>query len=451
MTHAGLALLAAAAVVATSQPVHPQRSPREIVVDPQGPVSSLGAAVAMAPGGATIVLRPGVYREATIRLTRPVTIDGGGSAVLDGGGTQGLLVVVADDVTIRGLVLRHTGTSRVDDRAALLVEGASNCRVEQNRVERSHFGIYLARTTDCAVIGNAVDGAGVDASLAGNGIHVWQSERVTIANNTVRGHRDGVYFEFVKAGTVRRNVSEANDRYGLHFMFSDDCRYEANTFRANGAGVAVMYTRRVQMVGNRFERNWGSAAYGLLLKDILDSEIVGNEFVGNSTALYLEGSNRNRVDGNTFAANGWALRILANAQQNEITDNDFLGNSFDVGTNSRQNFSTFRGNHWDRYRGYDLDRDGFGDVPHPPVRLFALVVEQSPPALILLRSLFVDVLDLAERVMPSLTPRTLIDERPRMTAAAPGPRVTGESRRPSRGSRVASSSPVIHHPSPFPR
>jgi nitrous oxidase accessory protein len=315
----------------------------------------------------------------------------------------------------------------VEDRAALRVEASRGCRIEDNRVDDAFFAIYLSRVTDCTVSGNVVVGNERSQTLTGNGIHVWQSERVRLVDNRVRGHRDGVYFEFVKASEVRRNVSERSDRYGLHFMFSDDCRYEDNVFRDNGAGVAVMYTRRVHLRGNRFERNWGSAAYGLLLKEINDSEVIGNEFVANSVGLHLEGSSRNRIEGNGFEGNGWALRILASAQDNLLTGNAFIGNSFDVGTNSRQNFSTFRENFWDRYHGYDLDRDGIGDVPHAPVRLFALIVEQSPPALVLLRSVVVDLLDLAERVVPALTPETLVDARPLMhrpgRAPGTGPRV----------------------------
>jgi nitrous oxidase accessory protein len=210
-------------------------------------------------------------------------------------------------------------------------------------------------------------------------------------------------------------------------MFSDDCRYEENLFRENESGIAVMYTRREHMERNRFERNWGGAAYGLLLKDISDSEIIDNLFSENTVALYLEGANRIRVEGNAFQSNGWAMKVLANSQENVITHNSFTGNSFDVGTNSRQNFSTFVENFWDRYRGYDLDRDGFGDVPFAPVRLFALVVEQTPAAMILLRSPIVDLLDFAERVMPMLTPATLVDERPLMERRAP----SAERRAPS--------------------
>jgi nitrous oxidase accessory protein len=213
---------------------------------------------------------------------------------------------------------------------------------------------------------------------------------------------------------VRGNVSEDNQRYGLHFMRSDSCRYEDNIFSHNGAGVAVMYSSRVQMRNNRFERNWGNAAYGLLLKEISDGEVEGNRFERNTVGLYLEGSNRNRIARNTFEQNGWAVKVLANASDNRFEQNVFAGNSFDVATNSRSASSRFEENFWDHYRGYDLDRDGFGDVPFRPVRLFSLIVEQSEPSLILLRSLFVDLLDAAERVLPILTPETLVDARPLM-------------------------------------
>lgn len=416
-----VALLQAQQIVPSTDTGHQRHSPGDsltsdaaaIVVQASG-VSSLTAAIAAAQPGARIVVKAGTYREPTLHITRPLTIDAEPGAILDGQGSHGLLLIAADDVTVRGLTLRNTGRSPVEDRAALRVEGSRGCRIERNRVENALFGIYLSRSSDCVVAQNEVHGDTARQLISGNGIHVWQSERVQLLDNRVTGHRDGIYFEFVKNGDVRRNLSERNDRYGLHFMFSDDCEYEANTFRVNGAGIAVMYTRRVRMVNNRFERNWGGSAYGLLLKDISESEIRDNQFIANSVALYLEGSSRNEIEGNTFADNGWALRVLANAQDNTIKHNVFRANAFDVGTNSRQNFSMFTENYWDRYRGYDLDRDGVGDVPFAPVRLFSLVAEQSPPALILLRSVVVDLLDFAERAMPVLTPATLIDARPLM-------------------------------------
>jgi nitrous oxidase accessory protein len=129
---------------------------------------------------------------------------------------------------------------------------------------------------------------------------------------------------------------------------------------------------------------------------------------------------------------------MANSVGNEVTRNDFTGNTFDVATNSRQSYSSFRENYWDAYRGYDLDRDGYGDVPFRPVRLFSSIVAGNEASLILLRSLLVATLDAAERVLPAITPAGLADARPAMrphTAAGPrtadarsGALVTGSAR-----------------------
>jgi nitrous oxidase accessory protein len=237
---------------------------------------------------------------------------------------------------------------------------------------------------------------------------------VVIAGNQVSGHRDGIYFEFVHHADVHDNVSEGNDRYGLHFMFSDDCDYARNTFRANGSGVAVMYTHRVTMTGNRFEDNWGSAAYGLLLKEISDSRLEHNRFERNTVGLFADGADRLHAEHNEFIGNGWALRLEANATDAWFVKNDFIGNTFDVATNGRELQAHFGGNYWSAYQGYDLDHDGVGDVPHRPVRLFSMVVQRNPPSLMLLRSGFVELLDAAERVLPALTPAALADSAPAM-------------------------------------
>jgi len=234
----------------------------------------------------------------------------------------------------------------------------------------------------------------------------------------VHGHRDGIYFEFVENSLIRGNLSAHNIRYGLHFMFSPGNEYIENRFEANGAGVAVMYTQHVTMRNNVFSHNWGPSSYGLLLKEIGDSEITGNQFIGNTVGLHAEGSNRLRVTGNEFVRNGYAARIMANSMDGTFTGNDFVGNAFDVVTNSRQNFNTFDSNYWSAYRGYDLDRDGVGDVPYHPVGLFSLLVEKTPPSIVLLGSLFVNIIDITERVMPVFTPEALVDKNPRMTAIA---------------------------------
>jgi nitrous oxidase accessory protein len=404
-------LLAALAAIAQG----PRRIPvREIVVDPRGPVRSVGAALALAAPGDRIVVRAGLYREPRIVVTKRVEIVGEGDAVLDGGGAHEVLTIRADSVVVRRLTIQNVGASYTEDRAGIRADSVRGCIIEGNHLRRTFFGIYAAQSAGCRVAGNRIEGRASTEAGSGNAIHLWHSSDMVIEGNRVSGHRDGIYLEFTERARIRGNESRGNLRYGLHFMFSHDCEYADNVFADNHAGVAVMYSRGVVMRHNRFEDSWGAASYGLLLKELTGSRIEENLFRRNSVGIYAEGTTRSNFEGNTFDRNGWAVRIMADATDNRFTRNRFTGNSFDVATNSTSNSSTFAENYWDHYRGYDLDRDGFGDAPFHPVRLFSLVVQQNEPALILLRSAFIDLLDVAERALPVLTPQTLVDARPLM-------------------------------------
>jgi nitrous oxidase accessory protein len=386
----------------------------ELVVGAGERLTGLREALSAANDGDRIVVRAGRYREGNIVVDKSVAIEGVGFPILDGEGRFEILTVTASGVTVRGFVFRNGGISYREEPAAVKVKDAHHVTIENNRFEDNFFAVYLARSSECRIADNDITASGTRESNTGNGVHLWYCRSVVIENNRITGHRDGIYFEFVKGGVVRSNVSERNLRYGLHFMFSDSCVYDRNTFRKNSAGVAVMYSGRVAMTENLFEDNWGPASYGILLKDIRDSELILNVFHRNTIGLYSEGSTRLRVRRNRFSDNGWAVKIMANSTDNRFDENDFAGNTFDVSTNSRQSFNTFHGNYWSRYSGYDLDEDGVGDVPFRPVRLFSIMVDRYPTALILLRSFFVELLDLAERVLPTLTPETLVDRGPSM-------------------------------------
>ena len=382
-----------------------------IVVSPSG---TLTAAIARAHNGDVIRVQAGIYAEPMIVVDKQVTLVGDGWPVLDGQATHQIMSVTADDVTVRGFVFRNVGTSFVEDRAALKVTKARGCVIADNRLERVFFGIYLAAANDCRITNNVITGTGTTEASAGNGIHLWTSNRIRIEGNHISGQRDGIYFEFVRESEVLGNTSEHNLRYGLHFMYSDDCRYVDNVFRVNSAGVAVMMTKRVTMAGNRFESNWGSASYGLLLKEVYDVRLERNQFVRNTVGVLADGANRIDAEHNEFRRNGWALKLLASTDEGHFRANNFIGNTFDVATNNRESTNELAGNYWDAYRGYDLDHNGVGDVPFHPVRLFSLLVQTNESSLILLRSVFVSLLDAAERAIPTLTPQALVDRSPMM-------------------------------------
>ncbi len=366
------------------------------------------------PAGSILILKPGVYKISNLNITKPIKIIGENFPVIEGNKKDEVFTIKSDEVTIQGLKIKFAGVSYLKENSAIKIEESKNCVIENNILIDNFFGIYLSKSYNCVVKNNKISASNLAETSSGNGIHLWYCRDIAIENNEIYGHRDGIYFEFVRNSLIRNNYSNKNLRYGLHFMFSDSCTYEKNTFESNGAGVAVMYTRNVTMRQNKFINNWGAASFGVLLKDLSDCLIEKNHFYKNTNGLYLEGCNRITVRNNDFVENGWAIKLMANSMNNYFFDNNFITNSFDVLTNSRNNFNEFERNYWSEYNGYDLDKDGFGDIPFRPVNMFSVLVEKQQMSIIFIRSLFIELLDIAESIIPSLTPINLQDTKPRI-------------------------------------
>lgn len=362
----------------------------------------------------TIMVQKGTYNEYGIVIDKPLTIIGKDDPIIDGGRKGEILTIESDDVTIDGFFIKNVGISYTEDFAALRVRKSKNFVIQNLVLENLFFGIYIEKSSHGKIYHNKVVGDAVEEHNSGNGIHLWYSHHIDIEYNSLEGVRDGIYLEFSDDNVIKNNSSSKNLRYGLHFMFSNDDIYQQNVFEDNGAGVAVMFSKNIQMINNHFRENWGSASYGLLLKEITDAEIIDNIFDRNTIGISLEGSNRIDYKNNTFMNNGWAIKVRGACYTNRFINNNFLYNSFDIAYNSRINDNIFDQNYWSNYTGYDLDKDGIGDVPYRPVKLFSYIVNRTPETIVLLRSLFIDIIDFSEKVSPVFTPDNLVDENPLM-------------------------------------
>jgi len=383
-----------------------------IVVGKNKSITTLRQGVKTAKTGDTVLLTRGVYREGNIIIDKAIFLIGIDQPVLDGQNKNEMLTITGKNVLVRGIYFANAGYSSMNDYAAIKIIDATNILIEDNNISNTFFAIHIANSTHSVIRNNTIRGNDKSEHLSGNGIHLWKCSNMTIEGNSIQAHRDGIYFEFVTESVIRKNISERNIRYGLHFMFSHSDRYIGNTFRNNGAGVSVMFSKKVTMESNHFEENWGASAYGILLKEITDSYISNNTFLKNTVGIYMEGTSRTQIEKNAFKNNGWAVKVQASCDDNNFIHNNFHGNSFDIATNGTMMLNKFVNNYWDRYEGYDINRDGYGDVPYHPISMYAMVVEQNPTTLILMRSFIVSLLDKAEKAIPSLTPEDLVDNKP---------------------------------------
>lgn len=377
-------------------------------------VKTLGDALKLAESGDSIFMQKGTYYESDLLIDKSVKISGEKGTVIDGKNMSGVIIVNTQNFSLKNIEIQNVAVSYIKDNAAIKINNSENFIVENVTIQNVFFGIMIEKSKKGIIRNNRVSSNIKDEASSGNGIHAWHCQELEIYNNEVFNMRDGIYFEFVENSKIYNNNSHNNIRYGLHFMFSNHDEYHHNTFKNNGAGVAVMFSKFINMYRNKFIYNWGTASYGLLLKEIYDAEIYENTFSENTIGINIEGSTRINYNNNIFRSNGWAIKVRGACYLNIFKNNDFLHNALDVSYNSKLNDNLFENNYWSEYSGYDLDKNGMGDVPYRPVKLFSYVVNESPEALVLLRSLFIDIINFSEKVSPIFTPDNLIDEKPRL-------------------------------------
>ncbi|MHC4550456.1 MAG: nitrous oxide reductase family maturation protein NosD [Planctomycetota bacterium] len=378
-------------------------------VGPEGH-ATISAAIAAAAPGDTIVVAPGVYEENVV-VDRSVTLVGEGYPHLFGGHAGDVVLVRADDVELRGFVVRGSGKRMMVSDAGVKIQGA-RARIRDNRILDNLFGVYLKRCTHALVEGNTIRGrAEVGIGMRGAGVHFFDALHNTVRGNRVSHVRDGVYFDHADFNTVEDNEFYEL-RYGVHYMYCKDNAFLRNVFRDSMGGAAVMYTERVIFRGNRMVDNRkGFNAFGLLLKDCIDSVAERNAIVNNTRGIFIDSSHRNLLRNNLVAHNDVGVMLYASALKNRFAANDFIGNLSTLHTVGRADADWTpdgTGNYFSDYAGYDLDGDGRGDTEHRLQDAFEYLVGSRELLHLFLNSAAADALALAERSFP-LVPSS--DER----------------------------------------
>lgn len=376
-------------------------------------ISSIKSALEVASAGDEIMVGGGVYEEGGLVIGLPLKLFSKEKAEIKHLGTEGdTIQITAPGVFVEGFRIRGSGKSSFHDFAAIKVINTFDCTIVGNEILDSQYGVLISNTNGCIIKKNTITTSSVPTGLLGDGIHLWKSSRPIIYGNIIQGHRDGIYLEFVDHGQIENNEVSNNHRYGLHFMFSNENIFQGNWFHHNDAGVAVMYSKRIKMIGNTYSHNRGAASFGVLLKDISDSVVTRNIFVNNTVAIFMEGSNRNEFSLNRFERNGWFLRLLSSCEDNRFFNNAFLFNSLEVATNSPASLNLFSENFWAAHMAVDLDQDGFADLPYQPTSYSSFLIEKYSLSVILLQTPLLLALDRLEKYFPALSPVSLRDSKP---------------------------------------
>lgn len=396
-------------------PPRPER-PAEGVDVPSGAVlqdwidgAAAGSVLRLAAGeyaGPVVVGKPMTIwgpREAVIRAPArdsAIRVEGSGVRLLgftvDGGparpGTPDASVrVVGDDVVVQGLLVRG---------------GVHGILVHQSR---------RVQILDNEAVGDPRTPLG----LRGDGIRLWETRDSVVEGNRVRHCRD-VLLQYSPHNRVVGNIVE-HGRYGAHFMYSSDAVVRGNRLLHNTVGVFVMYSSRIEVSDNLLAGAVDHGGMGVGLKESGDVSIVGNAVVRNQSGVYLDASpfrptQTLRVEDNLVAINQAGVVFLSSATRGVFRGNEFRGNQEQVRIEGGGDALAVEwlGNDFDDYRGYDLDRNGTGDVPYELCSASGRLVAQRPELALFRGTAALGLLEAMGRAFPLLAPRPiLVDAEPR--------------------------------------
>ena len=368
------------------------------------------------------VLRPppGIYAGPVV-INKPLTIEGDGKVSIDAGDRGTVMVLNADDSTIRGIHLSGSGDSHDTDDSCLDVRGNRNV-IEGVIADNCLFGIDLKQSSNSVVRNNKIRSKDRELGVRGDGLRLWYSNNNLIEGNEIIDSRDMVAW-YSHKNTFRNNLGKRS-RYSIHFMFANDNIVEGNRFYDNAVGVYFMYTEGGILRNNVISHATGATGMGIGFKESSGTLVENNEIiycgigVGSDLSPFQPDSTI-EFRGNRFAYNGIGILFNSETGGNNLRDNTFEGNLTQVSYGSRGGAdnatkNSWSANFWDDYQGFDRNNDGVGDQKHELYSYADQIWIELPMARFFRSSPVLELLDFLERLAPFSTPDLILrDEKPR--------------------------------------
>lgn len=376
----------------------------------------LAAAIAAAQPGDVLHLEPGRH-DGPVTLDKPLTLNGGGRAELDGRGQGSVITITGPDTVVRGLTILGSGSSHETiDSGIQIKKGGDRALIEGNRLTGNLYGVDVHGGIDVQVRGNHIEGRH-DRRMndRGNGVYVWTSPGLIVDGNVIDGGRDGILVTIGRKLTFTNNRF-TNLRFAVHYMYAHDSTISGNVSIGNGLGYALMYSERLQVHDNI---SLGDRAHGLMFNYTNNSDVTGNLVRGAEKCVFVYNSHRNILANNRFEGCDIGIHFTAGSERNGITGNAFVANRNQVkyvGTKDVEWSVEGRGNYWSDHPAFDLNGDGIADSPFRPNDLMDHVLWSQPAAALLVGAPVVQLVRWSQSSFPATLPGGVVDSFPLVTA-----------------------------------
>ena len=316
----------------------------------------------------TLRLKKGLYKGPIHITVEGVTIEGEKGATITGELSGTVIVIEAPRVTIKGLKIIDSGLSYTEADSGIGIRSSNHVTLENNLIENCLFGIDVYSGSDITIQKNSISSKNLDVGLRGDAIRLWSVASSVIENNTWSYSRDVV--AWYSNNLLFKGNHGSHSRYSIHSMYSEKLRIQGNVFKQNLVGIFLMYGNDFIITQNTIERALGSTGMGIGLKESSNIFAQNNIINYSAAGIMIDNSpfkpgSRNWFHGNKLTFNTKGVVLFNDRSGGEFKKNEFIGNLIDVDTDLRKGSqSKWIENKWDKYLGFDEDKNYIGDTPY---------------------------------------------------------------------------------------
>jgi len=374
-------------------------------------------AIERASSGAIIKLQDGVY-EGNIVITKPLTILGVGKNVhIKGDGKDSVVKVLSSHVTLQNLMISHSGQNMQKIDAGISLVKVTDFTLKNCRLFDLLYGIDMDSVQNAHIEGNDISVKKNEISLQGNGLKMYYSHFNTIRNNKIHDTRDvTLHYSHHNLFADNRFI---NNRFATYVELSNANKFENNSYKYNAVGMMFMGAKDTEVTANTIFSSKGAAGIGVMIGGVANFVFKNNRVRYNAKGLYIQGTEKAQgmkryIQNNEIAYNAEALHFHASIKDNTIVHNRIFGNIDDVVKDTGGNFdvsNVVEYNYWDRYDGFDADKDGIGDTPFEVYQHADLLWQENHKVKFFYGAPIMALLDFLLKLAPFVEPNLIMKDK----------------------------------------
>jgi parallel beta-helix repeat protein len=279
----------------------------------------------------------------------------------------GIEVSASTNCTLRGN--RLSGTQQ-----GIYLRWSVFCIITNNSVVKSTYGISLFESNASTALNNTLLGCGFSVS----GDTIPGCRQTSVGNNSVNG-QPLAYWQDRVGGTVDAGAGQVilvnctgvvikdqvlvNCTIGIQLSYCNGSWLTNNNCSLNEEGISLRLSQANILSANLLSRNHE----GIFLYKSRDNAITRQICTKNDIGIRLAWWSSNNIIANNTCTENWQGIVLEyQSSANRIVRNILAANVYNAYDTVGNNVFDF--NYWSDYWGFDLNQDGFGDIPYivPP-------------------------------------------------------------------------------------